>query len=216
MSGNYKVRQGDHVSAIASAFGFSSYQTIWNHPNNAKLKQQRVSPNVLFPGDTLFIPDKSEAEYQRPTDAKHKFTLQQQKLQLRLVLEDLYEKPIAGAPCILNLAGDVRNVKTDASGRLVQDIPPDVHDAVLIIQDQQTPLAGVPIPIKIGDLDPVEEITGQQARLNNLGYFPGKTGGTDLDALESAIEEFQCDHGLTVDGICGPQTQTKLKQVHGC
>ena len=32
----------------------------------------------------------------------------------------------------------------------------------------------------------------------------------------SAIEEFQCDHGLVVDGKCGPATQAKLKQVHGC
>lgn len=41
-----------------------------------------------------------------------------------------------------------------------------------------------------------------------------------IDALElrfrSAVEEFQCDNGLTVDGKCGPNTQAKLKLIHGC
>jgi len=34
-------------------------------------------------------------------------------------------------------------------------------------------------------------------------------------AFLSAVEEFQCDNGLTVDGDCGPNTQAKLKEVHG-
>ena len=70
------------------------------------------------------------------------------------------------------------------------------------------------LPIKIGYLDPVEEVSGQIGRLDNLGYFPGD--GTDEDQFKSAIEEFQCDNGLTVDGDCGPGTQAKLKEIHGC
>src|SRR5262249_8508870 len=92
--------------------------------------------------------------------------------------------------------------------------------ASLIIKDPQTPLDDVVIPIKVGHLDPVEEVSGQQARLNNLGYFAGplegKTEEENQALFLSAIEEFQCDHGLRVDGICGPQTQAKLKEVHGC
>jgi hypothetical protein len=214
MSGTYKVQQGDHLSSIAKAFGFSDYQTIWNDPNNATLKALRVNPNVLFPGDTLFIPDKVPTQYPKPTDQTHQFVKHQPDLKLCLVLEDIYEKPIAGAACTLQVGANSFKVTTDGTGRLEQDIPPDAHAAVLVIQDTQTPFQGTNIPIKIGNLDPVEEASGQVARLNNLGYFPGD--GTDAAALESAIEEFQCDNGLTVDGICGPQTQAKLKQVHGC
>jgi peptidoglycan hydrolase-like protein with peptidoglycan-binding domain len=75
---------------------------------------------------------------------------------------------------------------------------------------------GVQIPIKIGDLDPEKKVSGQQARLKNLGYFRGDVDGQDSDDFESAVEEFQCDHSLKVDGICGPKTQAKLKEVHGC
>src|ERR1700739_3058045 len=177
MSGYYKVQQGDHLSSIAKAFGFSDYQTIWNDPNNADLKAQRVNPNVLYPGDSLYIPDKVPTQYPRPTDQQHQFVKNVQQLKLCLVLEDVYEKPIANAACTLQLGGASSNVTTDGTGRIQQDIQPDVHDAVLTIQDSQTPFQGTQIPIKIGNLDPVDELSGQVARLNNLGYFPGD--GTD-------------------------------------
>jgi len=34
--------------------------------------------------------------------------------------------------------------------------------------------------------------------------------------FRSAVEEFQLDHGLKVDGILGAGTKAKLKDVHGC
>ena len=71
------------------------------------------------------------------------------------------------------------------------------------------------IPLRIGHLDPVEERSGQQARLANLGYYRGGDEPIDEDEFLSAVEEFQCEHKLTVDGKCGPLTQAKLVSVHG-
>ena len=78
-----------------------------------------------------------------------------------------------------------------------------------------TPDTVIPIAIKIGDLDPVTEISGQIARLNNLGYFAEDIKSPDHVTVESAVEEFQCDNNLAVDGVCGPNTQAQLKKVHG-
>jgi Putative peptidoglycan binding domain/LysM domain len=216
MAGNYTVKQGDHLSKIAKDFGFSDYHTIWDHPNNADLKQKRQNPNVLFPGDTLFIPDRVTREESAATDQRHQYKMHKPKLKLRLTLEDLYERPIADSLCVLSLGNDSRNVTTDARGRIEQDISADVHNGFFIIQDEQTPFEKVAIPVRIGDLDPVDEVSGQIARLNNLGYFAGDIDKKDDQAFQSAVEEFQCDDGLTVDGKCGPITQAKLKQVHGC
>lgn len=216
MAGNYTVQQGDHLSKIAKAFGFTDFHTIWDDPNNADLKRRRQSPNILFPGDSLYVPDRKLREESRGTDQAHEFTVKKAELKLRLILEDQYETPIANASCILTLGSDSRHVTTGGSGQIEEDIPPDIHDAALVIQDAQTPLDNTRIAIRIGDLDPVTEISGQIARLNNLGYFAGDIKSPDHVAVESAVEEFQCDNNLTVDGVCGPKTQAQLKKVHGC
>ena len=152
----------------------------------------------------------------KPTDNTHSFKLKSTPLRLRLTLLDMYENPIANAKCVLALDGNSQNVTTDGSGKIDQVIPPTTKGGILVIQDDQTPFNNIQIPLLIGSLDPVEEVSGQQGRLKNLGYFMGDVGSTDADALESAVEEFQCDNNLTVDGICGPVTQAKLKQVAGC
>ncbi len=214
MGGYYTVVQGDHLSKIAKEHGFPDYHVIWDDPNNAELKQKRQNPNVLFPGDQLYVPDMQEKDESGNTDKRHTFEVTKEPLKLRLVLEDYLEKPIANAQCALLVEGQVTQHTTDSNGHVEQDIPLGAHEATLVIRGDETPFHDVIIPVKIGDLDPVDEGSGQLARLTNLGYFPGD--GTDQNAFGSAVEEFQCDQGLTVDGKCGPITQAKLKKVHGC
>lgn len=214
--GNYVVQQGDHLARIAKAFGFSDWQTIWKHPNNADLKNKRKNPNVLYPGDSIYVPDRQLREESKSTDQKHSFVKKTSDLKLRLTLHDQYEKPIANASCNLILGSKSDTVKTDSNGKIEVDIQPEDHEGILIIQDQETPFENTPISFRIGDLDPVDQISGQVARLNNLGYSAGDLQQVDPDAFQSAVEEFQCDNKLTVDGICGPKTQAKLKDVHGC
>ncbi len=216
MADYYTVEQGDHLSKIAKDNGFPDYTVIWDHPSNSDLKKQRQNPNILLPGDQVFIPDKEEKQESGGTDKRHTFTVDKKTLKLRLVLEDIYEKPIAGASCALLVSGQTFQLTTDGQGKLEQEIPLDATEAYLVIRGDQTPFKDDVIPIKIGHLDPVDELSGQIARLNNLGYFAGDVTETDQDASESAVEEFQCDHGLKVDGDCGPKTQAKLKQIHGC
>jgi N-acetylmuramoyl-L-alanine amidase len=216
MSTVYTVQQGDYLSKIARDHGFSDYRTIWDHPDNAALKSKRKCPNVLYPGDCLHIPERELREESCATDKRHCFKVGNPVLKLCLVVEDVYKAPVANARCVLSLGSETRTVTTDGNGRIDENLPPGADAASLVIHDLQSPFNNMDIPLKIGHLDPVEEVSGQQARLNNLGYFSGKIGEIDEEALRSAVEEFQCDYNLTVDGICGPNTQTKLKAVHGC
>ena len=217
MATDYTVQQGDYLSKIAKEFGFSDYRTIWDHPDNSELKSKRKNPNVLHPGDKLVIPDLKLREENCAVDKKHTFKTKAPGLRLRLVLEDMYEQPVANAQCLLSIEGEFRKVTTDSQGKIDEPLQPGTTSASLIIQDaKQTHLNSVEIPIKIGHLDPFEEISGQRARLKNLGYFPGKGDDKNDSAFVTAVERFQAEHGLTVDGICGPKTQGKLKDVHGC
>ena len=54
-----------------------------------------------------------------------------------------------------------------------------------------------------------------QQMLDKLGYNLGICGidGDFGTATEKAVEQFQKDHGLTVDGICGPKTLEALRKA---
>ena len=216
MAQNHVVAQGEHLSKIAAEYGFIDYTLIWNDAGNAQLKTLRINPNVLLPGDSLYIPDKQQGNASGATSKRHSFQIDQKQLRLRLILEDKYEKPISNAPALLYLDQQQVQATTDGTGKIDQPIPSGVQSCVVILNSEGTPYQGTTFPVKIGHLDPVDTMSGQQGRLNNLGYLAGNS--TDLSDAQflSAVEEFQCDQGLKVDGAVGPATQAKLKTIHGC
>jgi len=215
----HTVEQGEHLSAIAARYGFFDYRTIWDDPHNAALVKKRKDPDVLFPGDQVYIPDKLAKEEMRATGAVHVFVVQRPALTLRLVIVDTYERPVPDAQCELTIDGVVETVTTSAEGRIEQKIPIDAKEGVIVVKDPRSRINELPVHFRIGHLDPVEEMAGQQARLNNLGYFAGplesNSDEENQGLFASAVEEFQCEHGLTVDGKCGPKTQAKLREAHG-
>ncbi len=73
MASNNTVQQGDHLLRIAKAFWLiladdleaSQHFWIW--------KNKRQNPNVLYPGDLIYIPDRQLRQESRSTDKKHGF-----------------------------------------------------------------------------------------------------------------------------------------------
>ena len=49
-----------------------------------------------------------------------------------------------------------------------------------------------------------------QMRLTELGYYHGSITGGYYGGTIQAVKDFQKDHGLTVDGAAGKQTQALL------
>ena len=68
----YIVKQSDCISSIAFKYGFFP-DTIWNDSKNSKLKQDRKDPNVLLPGDEVYIRDKEEKEESCASEERHSF-----------------------------------------------------------------------------------------------------------------------------------------------
>ena len=210
MSSNYTVVEGDHISKIAERNHFFDCTIIWDHAKNAALKTQRVNLNILYPGDTVFIPDKTPRKETRPTTRVHKFKVTPQPLQLKIEVRDF-----DGNPANLELK---YKVESDAgkltlpSGLFRKPILRAWENGTITVEK----LAIQDVPLKIGWLDPVEYQSGQVARLNNLGYNAGVVEAPDDQQFRSAVEEFQCDNGLDVTGACDQATQDKLKEVHQC
>lgn len=209
MPQRYTIRQGDHAAAVAARFGFRSFQTIWQDGLNADLRATRTNTNVLLPGDVLVIPDKELRVEARPTGARHEFVAVSSRLRLRVRLLDLVGEPLRNQPCTLTVAGTDAPLTTDGEGVLTQEIQPSTSSAMLQVGEAQYPL-------RIGDLDPVDTASGATARLANLGYLPDFADAElDPQELVAAVEEFQLDHGLTLDGLLAGATLAKLEEVHG-
>ncbi len=205
----YEVKQGDHISSIAKKFGFRDFKTIWDDPQNADLKKLRGNPNVLFPGDEVIIPDKDVKTESRSTGSTHQFVVPVPQLELRIVTHDINDDPVANEDCTLQVESEIYKLQTDGDGMVDQKIAADAVNGLLQIVKMD-------VPVKIGFLDPVDTAPGSRERLTNLGYYWGPQDESDPMALQSAIEEFQCDHGLPVTGKMDKKTQDRLKQEHGC
>ncbi len=93
MSENYVIRQGDCLSSLAHGRGFL-WETIWEHPNNSAPRRKRKDPNILLPGDILFIPEKELKQVPAATEQRHDFVLKGTPAKLRLrILEEIIEPP---------------------------------------------------------------------------------------------------------------------------
>ena len=217
MATTHIVRQGECLSSIARSYGFSNWRTIYDHPQNAGFKQKRPNPNLIYPGDEIFIPDKDPKLESRGTDKKHKFQVKAQKTLLRIVIADEDGQPYSRHRYRLSIGEDVYEGATGEDGLIEMEIPVHAEEGELTVWGTEgPPTLECTWTLKIGHLDPIEELTGVQARLNNLGFDCGSVDGIIGPRTRTAVRAFQEKHRLAVDGIPGPQTQAKLLAVHGC
>jgi peptidoglycan hydrolase-like protein with peptidoglycan-binding domain len=56
-------------------------------------------------------------------------------------------------------------------------------------------------------------VRGLQRMLTTRGFDPGEIDGRFGPKTKAAVNAFQSDHGLDVDGIVGPNTWDSLRQV---
>lgn len=207
MALNYTVQQGDCISSIAFENGFFP-ETIWNHPNNKELKEKRLDPNVLMPGDIVYVPDKRIKELSEPTNQVHKFRCKNtpEKFRLQLLLD---EQPRAGEEYELEIENLKFKGKTDSQGWIRQSIPPNAKMGKLLLSG-----GSETFDLLLGNLNPSEEITGAQARLRNLGMYFGPIDGQESDELDQAILEFQVQKKFEPSGELTDETKAALKLDH--
>lgn len=216
----HTVQQGEHLSGIAKQYGFYNYRTIWNDPSNDDLRKLRSNPHVLAPGDVVNIPDKQSKTVARRTDDTHSFQVAQRPLKLAVKMQRYLGTAHAGAPCDTSL-DQTGSTTTDSDGGLSSPIDKQLKSGALnrhetVSTGQAQTAVEHKHDLNIGHLDPVDVASGQVSRLINLGYYHGAADPVDAYQLRSAVEEFQCDNGLTSSGTCDGDTQAKLLVVHGC
>ena len=205
--GMITVDLGDSIPSIAKENGFF-WETIWNHPQNAALKAKRKDPNILFPGDQVFVPDLRLKEESRGTNARHKFKLKGEKVKFKLQLLML-DQPRKNEPYTLEVDGKLLKGTLDGEGKLEQTVPANAKTGKLILRGGKEQY-----PVNFGHLNPIDEVSGVQQRLNNLGFQAGAEDGQQSDELKSALLAFQTKYKLNATGALDAATKSKLQEFH--
>lgn len=206
------VQPGDCVSSIAKATGHF-WETLWNLPANAELKDVRRDPHVLFPGDRLTVPPITPKLEPGETEIRHRFRRRGEPGVLRLVVKDS-DEPLANKPYVLQFEDREAHGFTDAMGQITEPLRPDARRATLIVGEGSETHE---FELNLGHIHPIESISGVQARLENLGYDVGGVSGKMSDKTSAAIERFCGENAIEPPprGQIGSAVREKLKEVHG-
>jgi len=202
------VKQGDCISSIAYEHGLFP-DTIWNDSKNSQLKQDRKDPNVLMPGDKLYIRDKDQKEESCASEKKHRFRRKgvPEKLVIRFEVQG---EPRTNEDYVLDIDGQLSEGTTSSDGMVEIAIPPNARTGKISFR-----ASGEDYYLQLGQLDPVTEISGVQARLRNLGFYEGEIDGKMNEDLGEAIQHFQETQQLEPNGSRDATLEKKLQEAHG-
>jgi len=218
MPKKHKVKQGDCISSIATAHGMLP-DTLWEHGDNADLREARRSPNALAPGDVVVIPDPGQKEYSLGTDASHKFVHTGIPEDFVLVLKDEDGEPRTEIPFSAEVPGQDAPIEgtSDGDGLITFPLHPLVRKLklTLTVDDYDGEDVLEVHEITLGGVDPVDTALGVRHRLVNLGYVCKENGDFD-ENLAGALREFQSDAELDVTGEFDDATEGALVERYGC
>jgi len=97
----HTVQQGDNLSKIARQYKHKDWRIIYNHSENAAFRKRRPNPNLIHPGDQIFIPAVDQQSTTINTGTIHKFKIKPEIplpdlswLKVRALYDDPWETPL--------------------------------------------------------------------------------------------------------------------------
>jgi len=217
MSKIHIVQQGEYLALIAKNYGVSSWRTIYNHPDNAAFKEKRPEPDLVYPGDKIVIPEIECRVEQCEVESKHTFKRVSDTFQLHVRIEDYAGVAISNTKYTLEFRNTKLEGTTSDAGVIDRPIPLGINRVgIFIWEDAKASTPMLTWSLDVGDLDPIERISGVQARLANMCINCGRIDGVMGPKTCAAVKIFQKQNDLVVDGIVGPKTNKKLVARYGC
>jgi len=188
MPKEHRLDPGECLQSLALGNGFKDGKAIYDAPENADLRNLRVVPAAVAPGDTVVIPDRKPRTLSLPTEKVHKIVVRRPKALLRVQVCDEAGEPLASKPYELTLGKTTIKDTTTGAGLIEQPLPLDVTDAKLIVHEKGSKDEGRwRWHLTMATLEGSDTPRGQWQRLVNLGYWCEPDSG-DGDADEVGDE----------------------------
>src|SRR5690349_20135792 len=135
------VQSGECLTTIAFRHGFKDHHAIYDHGDNAELKENRPNPNVLAAGDVWVIPDIEPRELDLAVDKSHKVKVHRPKKELRIAFKSPAGEALASEAYTFEIAGgEPKDGTTDGDGMLKEMVPIGTTRATLTIQGRELQL----------------------------------------------------------------------------
>jgi len=210
------IKQGECLGKIAERYGFFP-KTIWDYPANSQLKYLRHdNMYILLDNDQVVIPGKRQKT--ATVVSGERIIVQRkgvpQNLRIRFLHHD--ETPRACVQYLLRLTtengipvADISS-KTDENGFVDQPVPPSAALATVILNPGPWPELH---KFNIGYINPIDTVSGWQARLNNLGYDCGAEDDKLGPKTQAAIRAFQQAKKLEETGEQNESTKAALLAI---
>ena len=208
----HDVQQGETLIGLADKNGLKDWTSIADHADNASLKDSRPDPGILKPGDRVFIPNREMLQHPSAVDASHKFKLTRPKAWMRVAVKDADGNAYADKDYVLSVGSKTFTGKTTADGVIEQPVPVDATFAKLVVTVSATQKEEW--DLRIGAMDPLDSISGVQARLNNLGFDCGDPDGVEDEQTTAAVKAFQERIGVEATGTIDDTLRGKLKTYY--
>lgn len=217
MTQQHIVAQGETLLRIAKQYGYQTSKALYNHPSNAEFKALRPDPNLIYPGDKITIPPKKEKFIPLRTNSINSFVVQNEKEYFRLQIIHEDGDDITGKRIVITIGSQTIDTVLPSNGLIEVEL--NENDSLTgqvdlyLKEDQSSPSES--FTAQVGHLDPIDTLSGVQARCNLLGFDCGTVDGINGSKTKAGVRDFQYEHDLEVDGIAGAKTKAKLQQVFG-
>jgi hypothetical protein len=203
------VRAGEYLAKIAHNAGLDP-EAIWNHPKNAELRARRPDRNILSEGDVLFLSVEDPAPLSLQIGGANRYAATVPEVETHIRFGNAKE-PYANEPYVVEGLDERVEGTTDAEGGLTITAPVTIR-----VVNVRLPTRGLKFSVRLGDMDPISEVSGVQLRLSSLGYLKAPSSGTLDEATTEALRSFQAKAGIERTGTMDPATLEALKAAYGC
>ena len=203
----YVIKQGDYLAKLAHELGFD-LATILDHEKNAELKKKRPDPNVLYPGDVLFVPEPEPPSTPVAQGTSNDYGAKVPTVKVTLVFEG-DGKPMANQPCEVDGLPET-SATTDGQGEVTFEVPVNVREFTVTLTgtDYQ-------YQVMVAHVDPPTEQSGLRQRLTNLGHYRRASDPEDAEAFAGAVASFQAASSLPQTGEVDDATRDAIVAAHG-